>query len=357
MAAILRHRAIRPQEERAGTIGSLSRSLLFLALMGLVIAGGSGASAASLDPLEQLLGVGNRVGRTASGSLLAAVPIRSGNSPSYPGSLPSPEGRPQERTLSFPSHPSITKQVHEYAVKDLEGFQEMLDRAWIYLPIMKEILDVLGAPSDLLAVVFVESRFHGHTSSGAGAAGFWQLMPKTARTLGLRVDGYVDERFDPIKSTRAAAVYLLDLYEQFGSWELALAAYNAGDGAVRQAMGRCGSSDFWVLLKKGALPRQTRRFVPKVLAAVEVLRNFQEYGLQKPTYSPLWAFTTVWVHRPLTLSQASQWTGVPLEDLQRLNPALRRGQIPKGTGYQLRLPPAAVETFLLAYEKFMNKRT
>ncbi|MEJ5364214.1 MAG: lytic transglycosylase domain-containing protein [Desulfosoma sp.] len=233
----------------------------------------------------------------------------------------------------------------------------MLDRAWIYLPVMKEILDILGAPSDLVAVVFVESRFRGHASSGAGAAGFWQLMPKTARSLGLRVDGYVDERFDPIKSTRAATVYLLDLYEQFGSWELALAAYNAGDGVVKEAMGRCRTSDFWVLWKKGALPQQTRRFVPKVLAAVEVLRNLQEYGIQKPTYSPLWAFTTVWVHRPLTLSQASQWTGVPLEDLKRLNPALRRGQIPRGTGYQLRLPPAAVETFLLAYEKFMNKRT
>ena len=357
MAAILRHRVIRPQEERAATIGSFSRYILLFAFMSLSVAGVSGALAASVDPLEHLLGGNHRVGRTASGSLLAAVPVTSGGSPSYPGPIPSPEGRPHERSLSFPSHPSITKQIHEYAIKDLEGFQEMLDRAWIYLPMMKEILDVLGAPSDLLAVVFVESRFRGHVSSGAGASGFWQLMPKTARTLGLRVDGYVDERFDPIKSTRAAAVYLLDLYEQFGSWELALAAYNAGDGAVRGAMRRCCSSDFWVLWKKGALPNQTRRFVPKVLAAVEILRNFQEYGLQTPTYAPLWAFTTVWVHRPLTLSQASQWTGVPLEDLKRLNPALRRGQIPQGTGYQLRLPPAAVETFLLAYEKFMNKRT
>lgn len=357
MAAILRHRFIRPQEERAGTFRSFSLYILLFAFANVSVLGAGEGWAASVDPLEQFLGVDQKAGHTVSGSLLAAVPVKSGTSWSYPGTSPSPEGRPQERTISFQPHPSITKHIQKYAVQDPDGFQQMLDRAWIYLPVMKEILDVVGAPSDLIAVVFVESRFRGHASSGAGAAGFWQLMPKTARTLGLRVDTYVDERFDPIKSTRAAAVYLLDLYEQFGSWELALAAYNAGDGTVREAMGRCRSGDFWGLWKKGALPQQTRQFVPKVLAAMEVLRNFKNYGLEKPTYSPLWAFTTVWVQRPLTLSQAAEWTGVPLEDLKRLNPALRQGQIPKGTGYQLRLPPAAVEAFLLAYEKFMNKRT
>lgn len=357
MAAILRHRVIRPQEERAGTISFFSLYLMLLAFASVLIGAASEASAVSVDPLEQLLGGNQRVSLTATGSLMASVPVSFGASSSSPSAPPAPDGRLHAPTISFPSHPSITKHALKYVVQDLEGFQQMLDRAWIYLPVMKEILDIVGAPFDLMAVVFVESRFHGHASSGAGAAGFWQLMPQTARTLGLRVDGYVDERFDPIKSTRAAAVYLMDLFEQFGSWELALAAYNAGDGMVREAMGRCRTGDFWALWKKGALPRQTRQFVPKVLAAMEVLRNVNEYGLKKPTYAPVWAFTTVWVQRPLTLSQAAAWTGVPLEDLKRLNPALRRGQIPGGTGYQLRLPPAVVESFLLAYEKFMNKKS
>lgn len=358
MAAILRHGLFRPQEERAGTIRSLGIFIVLAMLLTVPTFGVATARAAAVDPLEQLLGIGRRVSMPTGESLLAAVPVKPQARGSFTAPTPSePQGHPQERSIFFLHHPSIAASIQKHVVGDLDGFQVMLDRAWVYLPIMKEILDVVGAPSDLLAVVFVESRFRGHASSGAGAGGFWQLMPKTARTLGLRVDAWVDERFDPIKATRAAAVYLMDLYEQFGSWELALAAYNAGDGAVRQAISRHRCDDFWTLAKKKALPHQTRQFVPKVLAAVEVLRNFQRYGLEKPNYEPVWTFTTVWVQRPLTLYQASVWTGVPVQDLRRLNPALRRDQIPPGKGYQLRLPPAAVEDFLLAYERLINKKS
>ncbi|MGQ9483825.1 MAG: lytic transglycosylase domain-containing protein [Desulfosoma sp.] len=358
MAAILRHGFFQPQEERAGTIRSLGISIVLAVLLSVAAFAPAKARAAAMDPLEDLVGIGYRVSSPAERSLLTAVPVRpqARGSGAMPG-LSGPNGRSQERSISFDNHPTIAASIQKYVVRDLNGFQTMLDRAWIYLPIMKEILDVVGAPSDLLAVVFVESRFHGHVRSGAGASGFWQLMPKTARTLGLRVDAWVDERFDPIKATRAAAVYLMDLYERFGSWEMALAAYNAGDGAVRQAMRQYRCEDFWTLLKKNALPYQTRQFVPKVLAAVEVLRDFQRYGLEKPSYEPLWAFTTVWVQHSLSLEQASLWTGVPLQDLRRLNPALRRDQIPKGTGYQLRLPPSAVEDFLMAYERSMNRKS
>ncbi len=358
MAAILRHRFYRPQEERAGTQHFLSLYIVLVLLMTVPAFTATQAMAGSVDPLERILGVGQRVSLPTGDSLLAAVPVKPGTGGSFSSAAPldSP-ARLQEQSITFQEHPSISAFVQKHVVRGPDGFQRMLERAWVYLPIMKEILDVVGAPSDLLAVVCVESRFRGQAKSGAGAAGFWQLMPKTARTLGLRVDGWVDERFDPIKSTRAAAVYLMDLYEQFGSWEMALAAYNVGDGAVRQAMSRYRTEDFWTLYRRKALPHQTRQFVPKVLGAVKVLNNFKDYGLEKPNYEPLWAFTTVWVHHPLSLSQASAWTGVPLEVLKRLNPALRRDQIPSGTGYQLRLPPAAVEDFLMAYEKLMNKKS
>lgn len=358
MAAILRHGFFRPREKRAGTIRSFPLCFVLCVVLSVLVPKVATASSVTVDPLEHFLGIGLGMSPAATGSLLAAVPVKFGGPGSYPGTTPHPtEDHSPQRSLAYQDHPSILAYIQKHVVRDPDGFQQVLDRAWIYLPMMKEILDVVGAPSDLLAVVFVESRFRGQARSGAGAAGFWQLMPSTARTLGLRVDSWVDERFDPIKSTRAAAVYLMDLYEQFGSWELALAAYNAGDGAIREVLGRCGTRDFWVLYKKQVLPYQTRQFVPRVLAAVKVLRNIQDYGLQKPLYAPFWAFTTVWVQRPLTLKQASAWTGVPVEDLRRLNPALRRDQIPGGAGYQLRLPPAAVEDFLLAYEKFINKRT
>ncbi|ROQ91189.1 lytic transglycosylase domain-containing protein [Desulfosoma caldarium] len=358
MAAILWHGVSKLQEERAGINDLLGFLFVLATLLTVSTSWVAPARAAAVDPLEQIFGVGRRVSLPTSESMLAAVPVKPQTRGSFTAPAPSePHGCPQERSIFFRHHPKIVVSIPKYVVGDLNSFQVMLNRAWIYLPIMKEILDMVGAPSDLLAVVFVESGFNGRVRSPAGAAGFWQLMPKTARTLGLRVDAWVDERLDPIKATRAAAVYLMDLYEQFGSWELALAAYNAGDGAVRRAIRRHRSDDFWTLAKKRALPHQTRHFVPKVLAAVEVLRNFERYGLEKPSYEPVWTFTTVWVQRRLSLHQASVWTGVPLQDLRRLNPALRRDQIPAGKAYPLRLPPAAVKDFLLAYERLINKKS
>jgi len=285
---------------------------------------------------------------------MAAVPLHK-NLPSGKA-VPFPEetllGR---RGFHVPDHPLVERYVGYFTGKWKKGFQEPLDRAWPYLPLMAEILDVMGVPTELVYVVLVESHFKGKARSSAGAAGFWQLMPATARSLGLRVDAYVDERLDPLRSTQAAAVYLRKLYDRFGSWELALAAYNAGAGTVRRAIRRHGTYDFWELRERRALPKQTRFYVPKIMAAVHICRDLDRYGFDRPRFLPVWAFTTVWVQQPLSLGQVAQWSGIPLKDLRRLNPALRKGKIPSG-GYRLRLPPAVVEKFLSAYETYLAGR-
>ncbi|SMC24546.1 membrane-bound lytic murein transglycosylase D [Desulfacinum hydrothermale DSM 13146] len=342
--------------EKAVSIVKISAAICVAFLLAL----GSGTpwarAAAQESPvlLARVLVGPSPASKENGGFRMAAVPISRDLSSGQPTPLPDDSllGR---RGFHVPDHPLVDRYITYYTGKWKKGFQESLDRAWPYLPLMAEILDVMGVPTELVYVVLVESHFKGKARSWVGACGFWQLMPSTARSLGLRVDAYVDERLDPLRSTQAAAVYLRRFYDKFGSWELALAAYNAGPGAVRRALRRHGTSDFWTLRKKRALPRQTRFYVPKIMAAIRICRDLDRYGFQKPRYMPVWAYTTVWVRRPLSLSRVARWSGIPLRDIKRLNPALKRGRIPP-KGYRLRLPPAVLEKFLSAYESYLRRQ-
>ncbi len=131
------------------------------------------------------------------------------------------------------------------------------------------ILERHGLPPSLMGVAAVESGFNPAALSPKGALGLWQLMPATARRYGLEVSAQRDERSDPVKSTHAAASYMKDLYAQFGDWPLALAAYNAGEDRIQQALNRFGARDFWTLSARSALPEETRRYVPAVLARMD----------------------------------------------------------------------------------------
>ena len=136
----------------------------------------------------------------------------------------------------------------------------------IRFPALTSILREKGLPAGLMGVAAIESGFNPLALSPKGARGLWQLMPETARRYGLLVEPYQDERTDPVKSTLAAAAYMRDLYTQFQDWPLALAAYNAGEDRVAQAMRRAGARDFWTLRRKSALPDETLRYVPAALA-------------------------------------------------------------------------------------------
>lgn len=257
--------------------------------------------------------------------------------------------------IHIPNQPAVQKYVGFYKGKGRLTFVDGLERSWIYLPIMANILESYGVPAELIYVVLVESSFKTKALSPGGAGGYWQLLSSTARSLGLRVDRWVDERMDPIKSTEAAAKYLRSLYDRYNSWPLALAAYNAGDVPVRAAIKRCGTKDFWTICKRGSLPRITRSYVPKILAAIKIARDLEDHNFKSPRYLPVIDFDSTYVKSPLKLQQVASWVNVPLKQLKTLNPSLRKDRLPPDKGFSLRLPPGAKEKFLLAYEGYLNQ--
>lgn len=148
-----------------------------------------------------------------------------------------------------------------------------------YIPMIKREFTRQGIPTDLAYMALIESGFNPRALSHAGAKGIWQFMPETARRFGLRVSDTHDDRTDPVKSTKAAARYLKTLYRQFGNWPLAVAAYNCGEGRVARAMKKHRASSFWELVQEKALPGETQRYVPSIIAVTIISRDFQRYNL------------------------------------------------------------------------------
>jgi membrane-bound lytic murein transglycosylase D len=228
----------------------------------------------------------------------------------------------------------------------LKGFlEDGLSRGTRFLPMIEDIFRAEGVPLELVYVPLVESAFKPTALSRAKAKGMWQFMPGTATDHGLKRDWYVDERSDAEKATRAAAVYLKTLANMFGGdWNLALASYNAGPGRVQQAMRRSGRTDYWSLSSSPRyLPRETRDYVPQILAAVLMARNPAEYGLTvAPPGLPI--AERILVPGALDLRRIAEWAQVPLQLLQDLNPELRRWTTPvSASDYELKVPDGSAE--------------
>jgi membrane-bound lytic murein transglycosylase D len=265
-----------------------------------------------------------------------------------------PTGRWSKRTqIHIPNQPAIEQYICFFKGQGRPTFENALERSLPIVPLMKEILVFQGVPAEMVSVVFVESCFKRYASYG-GAVGYWQLLAATARSMGLRVDRWVDERHDPIKSTQAAAKYLRSFYDQFQSWPLALAAYNAGEIPVTSAMRRSRTSDFWELSKRRSLPGITRAYVPKVLAAIQIMRDLEAHGFKTPQHYPAHDFETVSIRSPLRLQEVAEWLKVSVSHLKELNPSLRLDRIPPGCGVDLNLPSGARDKFDLAYEKYLR---
>jgi membrane-bound lytic murein transglycosylase D len=212
---------------------------------------------------------------------------------------------------------------------------------------IREVLRSRGLPEELAYTAMIESGFKPDAVSRMGAKGMWQFMAPTARRYGLRVDSWVDERFDPEKSTVAAAGYLRDLHKQFGSWALAQAAYNAGEVKVARAIQKTGSSDFWTLAESKFLKRETKDFVPQIQAAAVIGRDPERYGFEFVEVEPV-AVETVKVPPRTDLRRLASLTRVPFEELRRLNRVLVRGITPPGRPWQLRVPTGVAETVVAA---------
>lgn len=232
---------------------------------------------------------------------------------------------------------AVLATIHLYRNGMRDWFSGALSRGGRYLPAIREAFAAEGVPTELAYVALVESEFRSGAVSGAKAKGFWQFMPATGRRFGLAQDSWVDERSDTEKATRAAAQYLRHLHEVFADWNLALAAYNAGEGTVRRAIRRHGTNDFWELARARALPRETRDYVPRIQAAILMAKAPARYGFAIDSDSPQ-PVDTVGVDGPFALRDVARCTGLDLETLQDLNPALLRRATPAHRAFDLKVP-------------------
>jgi len=220
-------------------------------------------------------------------------------------------------------------------------------RSGRYWGMIRDVLRSKGLPEELAFTVMIESGFDSKAVSRAGAKGLWQFMAATARLYGLRVDQWVDERFDPEKSTVAAAAYLRDLHVRYGSWELAHAAYNAGAAVVDRAIRATGTADFWALARTRFLRRETKDFVPAIHAATVIGRDPGQYGFElNGTETP--EVERVAVPASTDLKKLSATAGISLPMLRALNPTLIRGVTPPGTTWEVRVPAGTRDGVLAA---------
>jgi membrane-bound lytic murein transglycosylase D len=227
-----------------------------------------------------------------------------------------------------------------------KGFLENgLVRAGRYEPMIRRVLKEEGVPQDLIYLAQAESGFHPLALSRAGARGMWQFMAGRGSGYGLERNWWEDDRQDPEKATRAAARHLKDLYNQFGDWYLAMAAYNSGPGNVQQAVQRTGYADFWELYKRNVLPAETKNYVPIILAVTIMAKNPAQYGLQDLQPDPPLQYEKVKVDYPVDLRLVAECTDSSLETIQNLNPALLRMTTPKDGEYDLKVPPGTSERF------------
>jgi len=295
----------------------------------------------------------------------AASPARE-PAPSAPGSPGALAGLPAEVIL-----PPAVLAAARYQVEDNHDVRRFLDRfqtgdrravveRWLvragrYLPMVLDVFKQKGLPEDLVFTAMIESGFDPLAASRAGARGIWQFMAPTARRYGLRVDRWLDERLDPEKSTAAAARHFVDLYAVFGSWNLAQAAYNAGERTVAEAIHAMGTTDFWALTRGRRLKDETKNYVPAIQAATLIAREPERYGFIVTPAPPL-TYELVSVPASTSLKQLASKSGVELDALERLNPELRLKQTPPDGPYALKVPVAGAFLVRTALDRAAGTR-
>ena len=217
-----------------------------------------------------------------------------------------------------------------------------LEHAWAragrYREMISRIFKEEGVPQDLIYLAQAESGFQPLALSRAGARGMWQFMAQTGELNGLTRTWWVDDRQDPEKATRAAARHLHDLYNQFGDWYLAMAAYNSGAATVQHAVERTGYADFWELYRRGVLPQETRNYVPIIIAETIMAKNPEQYGLQAVAPEPAVQLDHIVITYPVDLRLVAECVDTSVDYLQEINPSLLRMTTPKDQPFTLNLP-------------------
>ena len=250
-----------------------------------------------------------------------------------------------EHDIPIPLNQKVLRYVELFQGRLRDFLAEGLQRGSKYLPMIQNVFRAEGLPLDLAYVPLIESAFKPNALSRAKARGMWQFMRRTALENGLKQDWYIDERSDPEKATQAAAKYLLTLVDIFGGdWHLALASYNGGPGRVQRATRGRRVSDFWSLAGGARLPRETREYVPMILAAIVIAKNPVQYGFDLVPEAPV-SYEKVSLEFPVDLRHIAEWTGASIDDIQALNPELRRWTTPlRYPGYEVKVPTGTAES-------------
>ncbi len=254
----------------------------------------------------------------------------------------------QKTPFNISYNPSLESVIKSFLIRKRDLMERMLVASQFYFPLFEQELDNYNIPLELKYLAIVESALNPRAKSRVGATGLWQFMYSTGKMYDLDVSSYVDERSDPIKSTKAACQYLSKLYDIFGDWDLALAAYNSGPGNVNKAIRRSGGyTNYWNIRRN--LPRETAGYVPAFLATMYLFEYAEEHGL-KSTKVPRAYFETDTVHvkRLITFDQISNMVDVSVEELTVLNPSYKLNIIPNipGKEYSLRLPVGEIGKFV-----------
>lgn len=259
--------------------------------------------------------------------------------------------QPDEKQFHIPLvlNESVESQLRYFTTRGRAVFQAWLDRSARYLPIMKKIFREHNLPEDLVYVAMIESGFNPHAVSPKKAVGPWQFMRPTAREYGLNTDGWVDERKDPIKSTRAAAAHFKDLYNIFGSWVMALASYNAGMGRMQGAVIKAQTDDFWELRASRFMHLETQEYVPRYMAALIIAKDPVAYGFTDPQAEPF-EYDEVVIQKSTDLQRIARATGSSYQQIRELNPELLQAATPQSR-YVLRIPRGSKK----AYQKQIVK--
>ncbi len=250
--------------------------------------------------------------------------------------------------------PMIVNEKVKYFIKyfktdQRERFKRWLERSSRYVDIMKKILKEHNLPQDLVYLALIESGFNTHAYSRARATGPWQFIKSTGKKYGLMVDAWVDERRDPIKSTIAAAKYLKDLYDIFGSWYLAAAGYNAGEKKIIRAMRRGKTKEFWELAQMRFLKKETKDYVPKLIAGAIIAKNPEIFGFKDLNYEDPFTYEVITLNFPIDLSHIQKECGISVDEIKFYNPEIRKWFTPPDRrSYELRVPTGSAQS---CYEK------
>ena len=247
--------------------------------------------------------------------------------------------------IQLPYNEIVRNYIILYSEKMPSRIGNILGLCEYYMPIFEEVLNKYDMPEELKAMAVIESALNPTATSRVGAKGMWQFMYSTGKSYGLHIDSFVDERMDPVKSADAAARYMMDAYEIFGDWNLAIASYNCGPGNVNKVIRRSGSRAFWDLYP--FLPRETRGYVPAFVGALYTMKYYKEHGIRPEGVEMPIHVDTFKINKMLHLKQVSELTGAPLDELRNLNPQYRHEIIPgNDREYILRIPYVYSNAFI-----------